>query len=191
MVHLTRTLLALTFCLAPIGCGQAEAVSFTAGTAAEASPAPVPCVPTGATLTFAIVDEISAKSAKEGDQFSARLISDFTSEGGEVILPAGAVLLGTVSKSLESTRNEEPAVIQLAVESVETSSGTLTLAADVEELQVEADAKDTNTLSAGKVAAGAAAGAIIGKIAGGTKMRWADPRRNLLISISMMTISFL
>ena len=126
-------------------------------------------LPAGATLTFAIVDEISTKSAKVGDPFSARLVSDFTNEGGEALLLAGAVLHGTVAESIESARNEEPAVIRLAVESVETSSGTLTLAADVEELQIETDARDTNRLSAGKVAAGAAAGAIIGKIAGGTK----------------------
>ena len=169
MVHPTRTLLALTLGLASMGCGQAESAPSTSGTASNASPAPVPFVQAGATLTFAIVDEISTKSAKVGDPFSARLVSDFISEGGETLLPAGAVLHGTVAESIESTRNEEPAVIRLAVESVETSSGTLTLVADVEELQMKTDAKDTNRLSAGKVAAGAAAGAIIGKIAGGTK----------------------
>lgn len=164
-----HTWIPLVLGLTLAGCSQAEsAPAFDTGTAAAAQPV-VPFVPTGATLTFAIVDEISTKSAKAGDPFSARLLTDFTSEQGEVILPAGVVLHGTVTESLESPKNEEPAIIRLSVGTIETSSGTLILVGDVEELQMETDAKDTNTLSAGKVVAGAAAGTIIGKVAGKTK----------------------
>ena len=169
MLGQTRTWLALALGLALAGCSQADsAPALNMGTTTAGQPV-VSFVPTGATLTFAIVDEISTKSAKAGDPFSARLLSDFTSEKGEVILPAGVVLHGTVTESMESPKNEEPAVIWLAVGTMETSSGTLILVGDVEELQMETDAKDTNTLSAGKVAAGTAAGAIIGKVAGKTK----------------------
>ena len=169
MPRKTRTWLPVAFGLALAGCNQAEsALALNTGTPVAAQPV-VLFVPTGATLTFAIVDEISTKSAKAGDPFSARLLSDFTSEQGEVILPAGVVLHGTVTESMESPENEEPAIIRLSVGTIETSSGTLILVGDVEELQMETDAKDTNTLSAGKVAAGTAAGAIIGKVAGKTK----------------------
>jgi uncharacterized spore protein YtfJ len=126
-------------------------------------------VPAGAALTFSVVEEISTKSAVAGDLFTATLVGDVLGEGGEVLLPAGSVLHGRVSESLESPRNEEPAVIQLAIVSIETPLGTQSLMANVEEVQMQTDAKDTNQLTAGKVAVGAAAGALIGRITGRTK----------------------
>jgi hypothetical protein len=126
-------------------------------------------VPAGAALTFSVVEEITTKTTKAGDPFTATLIGDVMGEDGAILLPAGTILHGRVTESLESPRNEEPAVIQLAVESLETSSGMESIVAAVEEVQMQTDAKDTNQLTAGKVAVGAAAGALIGRITGRTK----------------------
>jgi hypothetical protein len=168
MIRTTRTLLALTLGLAFVGCNQADSAPADDAMAADAAATEFPSVPSGATLTFTVVDEISTKSARAGDSFSARLVSDFIDEKNEVVLPAGIVMKGTVTKSLESPGNDQPAVLELGVGSLETAGSTLIMVGDIEELQIEADAKDTDALSAGKVAAGAAAGAIVGKIAGGT-----------------------
>ncbi len=163
-----HTLVALALGLSLAGCSQAESAPSVGDRSTKAAPAVLASVPSGSTLIFEMTDEISTKSAHAGDAFSARLLSDFA-DHGTVLLPAGSTLHGTIAESMESPRNEEPAVIRLVIGSLETPSGTLLMSADVEELQMTTDAKDTNTLSAGKVAAGAAAGAIIGKIAGKTK----------------------
>ena len=167
----TRTLIVLALAALTVGCSRAESAPDVGSkeTAAKAAQRPVAFVPSGSTLIFAMDEEISTKSAKSGDAFSAHLVSPYTDAKGAILLPAGAILHGTVAESMESPSNDEPAVIRLEVGTVETAGGTLLLNGEVKELQVNTDAKDTNTLTAVKVAAGAAAGAIIGKITGKTK----------------------
>jgi hypothetical protein len=167
----TSSFLALTLAFALAGCGQADSApadSAERTSAAAVEPPPV-YVPAGYVLTFTVDQQISTKSTKAGDAFTAHLVGEARSQSGELLLPAGTVLHGRVTESFQSPSNEDPAVILLAVESLETPSGTKAVVAGVEEVQMETDAQDTNKLSAVKVLGGTAAGAIIGKIAGRTK----------------------
>jgi len=123
----------------------------------------------GTTLTFAMEAPISTDKNKAGDMFSAKLVADVLSEDGRVLLPMGAVLLGRVTESVESPSADQPAMLRLAVESIEARGSAYSVVGEIEQVQMQAEARDSNRRTAATAAAGAAAGAVLGRITGRTK----------------------
>jgi hypothetical protein len=135
----------------------------------DAPPArPVAMIAAGTTLSATIDDEITTEHAHEGDHFRAELAEDVLGPHGEVLLHAGSIVNGRVAASHESTGPQDPASLKLEVESITADGRTLGLAADVVDVQIDAQTRDSNQTSAAKVAGGAAAGALIGRILGGS-----------------------
>ena len=126
-------------------------------------------IASGTTLTFAMEAPISTDKNKAGDMFSAKLVSDVLSEDGRVLLPMGAVLLGRVTESVESPSADQPAMLRLAVESIEAGGSAYSVVGEIEDVQVQAEARDSNRRSAATAVAGAAAGAVLGRLTGRTK----------------------
>ncbi|GMV04220.1 MAG: hypothetical protein AMXMBFR53_05010 [Gemmatimonadota bacterium] len=141
--------------------------------APAASPAPARAVAAGTALTLTLDRELGTERNRAGDAFAARLTVDLLLEDGEVLLPAGTVVRGTVAEATRSPNAETPAVLRLEVTGVEVAGETLPVAASVEEVQLKADAMDRNRETVGKVAAGTAAGAILGKVLGNNAKRGA------------------
>lgn len=137
-----------------------------------AEPVPTPrAVAAGTTLTLVLDQELSTKSSKAGDPFSAHLVADVLASDGEVLLAQGTVVRGTVTESLESPAADVPALLRLQILDAQVGGDVVPLVADVEDMQLETEAKDSDRLTAGKVAVGAAAGALLSKALGksGTK----------------------
>jgi hypothetical protein len=133
------------------------------------TPAPVEevrALEAGRTLELHVEAEISTKAAVVGDEFTATVTDDVLGSAGEVVLPMGTQFKGHVTESRESTGSDQPAVLALQVESVTVNGSQRPLKATVVELDVKADARDSNTTSAAKVGAGAAVGALLGRIVG-------------------------
>ncbi len=126
-------------------------------------------IASGTTLTFAMEAPISTDKNKAGDMFSAKLVSDVLSEDGRVLLPMGAVLLGRVTESVESPSADQLAMLRLAVESIEAGGSAYSVVGEIEDVQVQAEARDSNRRSAATAVAGAAAGAVLGRLTGRTK----------------------
>jgi hypothetical protein len=142
--------------------------SAPAGPAGAAEPA-VSFVAAGTAIDATVDEELSTERSREGDRFHARLVEDVLGANGEVLLPAGALLNGRVAMSHASTGPDDLAALDVEIESITADGRTLPLAADVVELDVQAQARDSNRRTAAKVGIGAAAGAVVGRILGSDK----------------------
>jgi len=117
-------------------------------------------IPSGTTIKVRSTTALSSKTAHTGDNWSGTLASDVKS-GGKVVAHRGDSVEGKVTKAESSGRLSKPGVLALEVTSVNGKS------VNTNEWTMEGGShKKRNT---GAIGGGAAAGAIIGAIAGGGK----------------------
>ena len=156
----------------PHGAPRAQATAEPAATAPpEPPPAPEPTpvptpkpkvVPSGTALAIVLEQELSTKTARPEDPVVASLADDVTVDG-EVLLPKGAEVHGSVVSSVRSGRTKGRARIVVAFTEVRVNSRSY---------PIEATGFDVTAGSSkgkdAKIAGGAAAaGVLIGAIAGG------------------------
>lgn len=137
----------------------------------EPTPAPQPrtvtrSVPTGTTFAIRMNDELSTKTSKAGDAFTATLSDPIVDADGTVLVPAGATVRGRVTAVAASGRVGQTAAIKLAFEAISFGGESYPLQASVESADVQQKTRTSAGETAGKVAAGAAAGAILGQVLG-------------------------
>ena len=138
--------------------------------AATAAPAPrVPqwreiTLPTGTALPLQMTSSISSESAQVEAPVSARF-SYAVVINGDTVIPAGAVVTGTVTDVERSGRVKGRAHIAFAFNEVRMNSGREDIRTDPMNFEAEA----TKGEDATKVGAGAVGGAILGGILGGKK----------------------
>ncbi|HZF14626.1 MAG TPA: hypothetical protein VE046_01660 [Steroidobacteraceae bacterium] len=127
--------------------------------AKPAPPKPSPVVvPAGTQLTVALLSELSSKTAKAGDTFSARLVSDVM-VNGRLAAPAGSHVTGAVTDVISGSKKiGGTPTIGLRFDTLVLESGQ-EIAIDGE--LVESGKSDTGRDTA-KIVGGTAVGAIIG-----------------------------
>jgi hypothetical protein len=150
------------------------AVSEEAPAASEAKPAggvgrlldafkPDPVVvPAGTTLTLALQTPLSSGTSKAGDSVLATLVSDVTA-GDTVALPAGSEVRGRVTAAVGSGRVKGRARLAFAFDRAVVKGSEHPLAVPA----VDITAEDSHKRDAAIAGGAAAAGGIIGAIAGG------------------------
>lgn len=79
-------------------------------------------IPAGTKLKLQLMDPVNTVAGNEGDSFSAMLLEDQTS-GTSIILPAGSIIRGCVSKIKPVRRLSRGAVIYLDFDHVVTPNG--------------------------------------------------------------------
>lgn len=79
-------------------------------------------IPAGTKLKIQLIDPVNTVAGNQGDYFSAMLLEDQTS-GTNVILPAGSVIRGSISKIKPVRRLSRGAVIYLDFDHVVTPNG--------------------------------------------------------------------
>jgi len=79
-------------------------------------------IPAGTKLKLELIDPITTNCGQEGDYFSAILLSDQKSDTG-VILPAGSMVRGIVSRIIPSKRLSRGAVLFIDFDHVVTPNG--------------------------------------------------------------------
>jgi hypothetical protein len=136
-----------------------------------ATPAAVPraqwrdvTLPAGTALPLQMTSAVSSESAQIETPVSARL-SNAVVINGDTVIPAGAVLTGTVTDVERSGRVKGRAHIAFAFNEVRMNNGREDLRTDPVSFEAEA----TKGEDATKVGAGAVGGAILGGILGGKK----------------------
>ena len=138
--------------------------------AATAAPAPrVPqwreiTLPAGTALPLQMTSTISSESAQVEAPVSARF-SNAVVINGDTVIPAGAVVTGTVTDVERSGRVKGRAHIAFAFNEVRMNSGREDIRTDPVNFEAEA----TKGEDATKVGVGAVGGAILGGILGGKK----------------------
>ena len=136
---------------------------------------PKPAVPTTTTLAsgthfdLAAGDTISSRTAKVGDAFSSRVVEDVKNAAGQVVIPAGSVVNGTITAVKPAPDPATPGTLTLALSSVTVRGTNYPMEASIDSLETVHKGRAINTRDAAKVGAGAAAGAILGRVIGGNR----------------------
>ncbi len=120
---------------------------------------------TGTRVALANANEISSRTAKAGEDFTATVRSDVKDAAGHVVIPAGSTVHGSVVEVKAGGANS-PGTLKLAVSSVTVRGNSYPIDATIESAQTQREGRGVTGKEAAKVGAGAAVGAIAGRILG-------------------------
>jgi hypothetical protein len=126
-------------------------------------------LPAGTHADMAATDTITSRTAKAGDPFTARVVEDVKNAAGRVVIPAGAMVQGTITEVKPAPNPNTPGTLTLAVSSVTIRGTNYPLEASIDSLETVHKGRGVTTGDVAKVGAGAAAGAILGRVIGGNK----------------------
>jgi hypothetical protein len=131
---------------------------------ALAAAASAATIPAGTRLEIRMGSSLSSGTAKIGDAFDGTLTRDLV-VGGKTIAKSGATVHGKVTNAKSSGRLHAPGILTVRLTSVDTTNGSVPIRTSAVSRQGKSHTKSNAT----KIGGGAAAGAIIGAIAGGGK----------------------
>jgi len=115
-------------------------------------------------FSIATTATISSRSAKPGETFTARVVTDVQDAAGRVSIPAGSLVSGTITDVKSAPNPSSPGTLTLAVNSVAVNGRSYPINASIDSLATERHGRPISGGDAVKVGAGAAAGAIVGQI---------------------------
>jgi len=148
-----------------LACTGGDTNAGTAAETAEQQANAAPLLPAGTDLTFRLTQTISTSDSHAGDTFNAQVAQDVVGPDGSVLIPAGTAARGEV---LESKRGEgdTPAILAVRMNTMEVNGDWVPIDASMLSADVQGEKGDTGSETAGKIAIGTAAGALIGQILG-------------------------
>jgi len=116
-------------------------------------------LPAGTTVDLEIVDAVSSKTSAVGDVASARVVQDVV-VGGEVVVPAGSVVSGTVAEANPANRFAGVSSLGLHFDTLETPNGTR----HPVDFTYRAEKRGEKKKDAATIGGAAVGGAILGRI---------------------------
>jgi hypothetical protein len=125
-------------------------------------------VPSGTTLTLALTTPLTTKTAQIGDTFAAVVTAPIIT-GNRVVIPEGTVVYGHVAATQQPGKLSGRGMMQLAFDDMEFDGRRYNVASVGDSIW----GKGGTAKDAGMVAGGAAVGAIVGKILGGSASKGA------------------
>jgi len=123
----------------------------------------------GARFDVAATDTISSRTSKPGETFTARVVEDVKNAAGQVVIPAGATVNGTITDVKPAPNPRTPGTLTLTVTSVTVGGNTYPVEASVDSVETTHKGRGVTTGDAAKVGAGAVAGAVLGRVIGGNR----------------------
>jgi hypothetical protein len=145
----------------------------------ETNPPPAPPAPpsrpsmlrlsAGARVDMAATDTISSRTAKAGQSFTARVVDDVRNSSGQVVIPAGSTVNGTITAVKPAPNPHTPGTLTLSVTSVSVRGNTYPIEGTIDSLETIHKGRGITSGDAAKVGAGAVAGAVLGRVLGGNK----------------------
>jgi len=121
-------------------------------------------IPAGTPVTVRIGSEISSGNAEVGQAFEGSLVKNLV-VGGKTIAKAGSAVHGKVTLAKSSGRLHAPGQLSIRLTSIQGNGRTMAVTSSPYHIEGKGHMKSNAT----KIGGGAAAGAIIGAIAGGGK----------------------
>lgn len=123
----------------------------------------------GARFDVAATDTISSRTAQTGDAFTARVVEDVKNAAGQIVIPAGSTVNGTITEVKPAPNPRTPGTLTLTVTSVSVRGNTYPIEASIDSLETTHQGRGVTSGDAAKVGAGAVAGAVLGRVIGGNK----------------------
>ncbi len=139
---------------------------------AEPRPKPKPAPPTieaGTSLALWANDTLTSRHNKKGEVVSATVQDPITDARGRVVIPAGAVVLGTISDIAPAEHPGGQGRMVLTFNRVQFDGKTFSIQARTDSIGTFMKGRGITGGDAAKVGAGAVVGAIAGRIIGGNK----------------------
>jgi hypothetical protein len=121
-------------------------------------------IPAGTPITVRIGSEISSGSAQVGQGFEGSLSRNLV-VGGKTVAPAGSAVRGKVTLAKSSGRLHAPGQLSIRLTSIHANGHSIPVTSSAYRVTGKSHTKSNAT----KIGGGAAAGAIIGALAGGGK----------------------
>lgn len=121
-------------------------------------------VPAGTRIDLTIDDELSSRSNKAGDTFTAKVHTDVRDASGRVVLESGSTVNGLIVAVKPAPNRRTPGTLTLALSTIEQDGQTYPIVAQIEEVATEPRNRPIEGSDAAKVGVGAAAGAVIGQV---------------------------
>jgi hypothetical protein len=139
----------------------------TTRTTPQPPPAPRPLtLATGSQVQATIADTISSRSNKPGEAFHARVSSDVKDASGRTVIPAGAVVNGTITEVRAAPNAGETGRLVLQVSSVSINGESYAIEGTIDSLKTVKKGRGVERADAIRTGAGAAAGAVLGRVIG-------------------------
>jgi hypothetical protein len=137
--------------------------------APQPQPAPAPlALASGTIIPTAVDQEINSRSNKKGEVVTTTVSSDVTDSRGRVIIPAGSKVTMTITEIRESeNKGDQTGKLTLTPTEVAIGGRSYPLTASAEALDRHLKDRKTNAGDVAKVGAGAAIGAVAGRVIGG------------------------
>ena len=123
----------------------------------------------GARFSATATDTITSRTAKVNDPFTARVSEDVKNAAGEVVIPAGSIVNGTITDVKPAPNPRTAGTLTLSVTSVTVRGNTYPITASIDSVETTRQGRGVTTGDAAKVGAGAVAGAVLGRVIGGNR----------------------
>ncbi len=140
-------------------------------TTTPAKPQPKPAAPMlaqGTSIELTAADSLTSRHNKAGEAVTATSASAVKDAQGRVVIPAGAVFLGTIS-DIASARPGGEGRLVLTFSRVQFGGKTYGVQARVDTMATVMKGRGVTATDAAKVGAGAVVGGIAGRLIGGNK----------------------
>ncbi len=154
-----------------VGCGGKQPTATSpggvgGGPAASTAPQVVygPQIDVGTQLTVQLDQPIGTDVSRQGDRFTATLMSPLVDPSNRVLIPQGAQVQGHVAE-LRMQSRDQPAAVSLAFDSISYGGGQVPFAARVVQAHVEGTGAGVRSRD---VLIGTGGGAALGAILGGS-----------------------
>jgi hypothetical protein len=135
---------------------------------APAAPA-APSLSEGTTILLAASDTLTSRHNKKGETVTATATDDIRDERGRVVIPAGALFLGTISDIAPAESPGGQGRMVLTFNQVEIEGNRYPVAARTDSVGAYMKGRGVTAGDAAKVGAGAVVGAVAGRVIGGDK----------------------
>lgn len=138
--------------------------------AAPPRPAPAPAprgLPAGTQITANAADTLTSRHNKVGEPAMAVIMEDINGEDGRVVVPSGAVLLGTITDLAPAETPGGQGRMIITFNRVEFGGNSYAVTARTDSMATHMKGRGVTAGDAAKVGAGAVVGAIAGRVIGG------------------------
>jgi len=131
------------------------------------APAPLPELASGATFSATVPDTVSSRTTKSGAMMQAKVGTDVMSDDGRLVIPAGSTVNIRLDQFKSAPTKGGKETFSASLVSVIIDGTSYPISGTVDHLDYTLKGRGITAGTAGKVAGGAAAGAVLGKVIGG------------------------
>src|SRR5690606_38873683 len=125
-------------------------------------------LPANSLVTAELNHTLSTRTSRVGDRFTARVTETIRAQNGEIVIPEGAVINGTITGLAASEHAGDQALIRINFESMQVAGRALPSSAGV--VDAEARLEGERRRAARGAVAGATTGAVLGAVIRGASL---------------------